>query len=209
MKIISIVASKGGVGKTTVSNVIAGSLANAGSNVALLDTDCNQYSSETMSFSDLLPYPVLTIKTPGELNKVIKQKEYDYVVIDTAPHAHDSDMFIHILNSSDTVIGITRPYPNDVLAFEKIMLPALNRIPKAQKAILINQRAHIQSSIQKAAEELIEERLGCEIEILDTVMHSRAAYAAIGYFESDDKTDKKRIEETAKLTEELKKKGMV
>ena len=209
MEIISIVASKGGVGKTTVSNVIAGMLNASGKSVALLDTDCNQYSSETTSFSDLLSYPVITVPSAAKFNELIKTSEYDFIVIDTAPHAHDSDLFIHILSHSDVVIGVTRPLPNDALAFEKIMLPVLGKITKPKKVVLINQRNHIQSAIQQAAEELIHEKIGSEISILNTVLHSRASYAAIGYFEVDGKADRKRIEETNRLQEELQKKGII
>lgn len=208
MKVIAVVASKGGVGKTTVSNVIAGLLADAGQSVELWDTDCNQYSSETMAFSDLLPYSVITVSTISELGAAGKNSSSDFVVIDTAPHAHDSELFVHILNKADAVVGITRPLPNDVLAFEKIMLPLLGKVNKP-KALLINQRAHIQSAIQSAAEELIQDRIGGDIPVLNTKLHSRASYAAIGYFETDDKADKKRLEETQGLGRELKERGIL
>lgn len=209
MKIISIVASKGGVGKTTISNVVAGILSELGKSVVLLDADCNQYSSETMSFSDLLPYPVEPVETKQKLDEVIKKGSYDFAVIDTAPHSHDSDLFIHILNNSDSIIGVTRPLPNDVLAFEKIMLPVLGQMSKPRKVLLLNQQSHIQSAIQSAAQDLIKERLSDQIDTLATALFTRAAYAAIGYFEIDEKSDKKKIIETKKLAEELQQKGIL
>lgn len=208
MKVIAVVASKGGVGKTTVSNVLAGLLADSGEKVYVLDTDCNQYSSETMSFSELLNYPVLTVPDSKSLHQQLKNNQAGYVVIDTAPHSHDSDFFIQILNAANLIIGVTRPLPNDVLAFEKIMLPVLSKIKKP-KALLINQRNHIQSGIQKESENLITERIGTEIELLETSFHHRASYAAIGYFEEDPKADKKRLEETKQLFEELKNKELL
>lgn len=209
MKVISVVASKGGVGKTTVSNVLAGLINDNGQNVELWDTDCNQYSSETMSFSDLLPYEVLTVSDQKQFDDALKNSQSDCIVIDTAPHAHDTSLFVHILNASNVIIGVTRPLPNDVLAFEKIMLPLLGKIKKPIKALLINQRSHIQSAIQKAAEELLIDRVSDSIQILDTKLHTRASYASIGYFEIDDKADKKRLEETADLEKELKDKGIL
>lgn len=68
MKILAVVASKGGVGKTTVSNVLAGLIAESGRNVELWDTDCNQYSAETMAFSELLSYDVVTFEKEGAFN---------------------------------------------------------------------------------------------------------------------------------------------
>jgi len=208
MKIIAVAASKGGVGKTTVSNVLAGLLSEEGFNVELWDTDCNQYSSETMSFSNLLPYKVRTVPTSKELEKLLKNSQEDYIVIDTAPHSHDSELFIKILNSTDLVIGITRPLPNDILAFEKIMLPVLGKT-KSQKALLINQRNHIQSAIQKESENLIKERISPEIYVLETALHNRASYAAIGYFETDAQIDKKRIDETNLFFNELRNKDFL
>lgn len=208
MKVIAVVASKGGVGKTTVSNVLAGLLAGEGKRVEVWDTDCNQYSSETMSFSDLLNYPVVTVPSALELQAKIKAKSTDYAVIDTAPHSHDSDLFVHILNAADVIIGVTRPLPNDALAFEKIMVPILAKQNKPT-AVLINQRNHIRSAIQNEAENLVNERIGSEIQILDTALHNRASYAAIGYFEEDPKADAKRIEETKNLFQELQDKGLL
>jgi chromosome partitioning protein len=205
---IAVVASKGGVGKTTVSNVLAGLVAASGRSVELWDTDCNQFSAETMSFSDLLQYPVITLENETAFNGRVKESRADFVIVDTAPHAHDTALFAHILRQADAVIGVTRPLPNDVLAFEKIMLPLLGRIEKP-KALLVNQRSHIQSSIQQAAEELIRDRIGSELHTLKTPLHSRASYAAIGYFEADEKADKKRNEETASLEKELKEKGIL
>jgi cellulose biosynthesis protein BcsQ len=203
MRVISVVASKGGVGKTTVSNVIAGILAEGNLSVELWDTDCNQYSAETMAFSELLPYQVKTVANERDFDEALNQCQVDNVVIDTAPHAHDTELFIHILKQSDVIIGVTRPLPNDVLAFEKIMLPLLGQIKAPQKALVINQRSHIQSSIQQAAEELVQERISGGIQVLETRLHTRAAYASIGYFETDAKTDKKKIDETTALKREL------
>jgi cellulose biosynthesis protein BcsQ len=208
MKVISVVASKGGVGKTTVSNVISGLLVEDGFNVELWDTDCNQYSSETMSFSNLLDYEVLTVPDTKTLKELLNSSTSDYVVIDTAPHSHDSELFIQILNATDLVIGITRPLPNDVFAFEKIMLPVLSKT-KSKKTLLINQRNHIQSSIQKESEDLIKNRINSEINVLNTALHNRASYAAIGYFETDSKIDKKRIDEAKALYQELKSKDLL
>ena len=207
MQVIAVVASKGGVGKTTVSNVLAGLISPAGK-VELWDTDCNQYSSETMSFSDLLSYPVVTVPDVKEFTGRLKTTQADFIVVDTAPHSHDSDLFIQILNSADLIVGVTRPLPNDALAFEKIMLPVLSKI-KTKKVLLLNQRNHIRSAIQNEAEGLINDRIGSEIEVLETALHHRASYAAIGYFEEDAKSDKKRIEESQKLLEELKENGLL
>ncbi len=206
--IISVVASKGGVGKTTVSNVIATLLSSDGFIVELLDTDCNQYSSETMGFSGLLNYEVKTIPTVKELKNFLTNSKSDYVVIDTAPHSHDSDLFIQILNTSDLIIGVTRPLPNDVFAFEKIMLPVLSKF-NGKKALLINQRNHIQSAIQKESENLLIERINPEIEVLKTAFHTRASFASIGYFEADEKLDKKKNDEANALYQELKTKGLI
>jgi len=207
VQVIAVVASKGGVGKTTVSNVLAGLLSPIGK-VELWDTDCNQYSSETMSFSDLLSYPVVTVPDLLSFSQGLKSNSSDYIIIDTAPHSHDSDLFVKILTSADLIVGVTRPLPNDALAFEKIMLPALSKI-KTKKVLLLNQRNHIRSAIQNEAENLIHDRIGSEIDVLETALHHRASYAAIGYFEEDAKADKKRLEETANLLDELKAKELL
>jgi len=211
-KLISIVASKGGVGKTTVSAVLGDALAKK-YKVAVLDCDCNQYSIEAIGEAGLVNFDYSTIENSKDFKSIISElkHEYDYIIFDTAPHSHTEELFLDILEASDTVIGVTQPSPNDVLAFHKIMLNLLSESlkykPEQKQFLLINKVENIASDIQNQSFGLISEHLKNELIVLDTQWHSRAAFKSHGYFKEDEKKDKKKIKEVKNLIKELKEKG--
>jgi cellulose biosynthesis protein BcsQ len=211
-KIISIVASKGGVGKTTVSSVLAEELSK-NFKVAVFDCDCDQYSIEAVSSSGLLNFNFMTIENEVELKDAIKnfKNEFDYIICDTAPHSHMSSFFLDILKTSDTVIGVTQPSPNDILAFEKIMLNVLDASrelsPRQRQFLLVNRVENIQSDIQKQSFELINDLLANKLNTLTSKLHNRAAFKSHGYFSVDQSKDVKKIKEVQSLVKELLDKG--
>lgn len=207
--IISLVASKGGVGKTTVSAVLGDEFAKTGK-TAVLDCDCDQYSIEGIGKAELVNFDYVKVEDSDDLMNAINhlKREYDYIICDTAPHSHTEKFFLDILKTSDAVIGVTQPAPTDILAFHKIMLNILKTAhdfnPKQKQLLLINRVENIASDIQKQSLELIDNLLADGISKLNTVFHNRAAFKAHGYFAEDPKKDKKKIEEVQTLVDELR-----
>lgn len=207
-KIIGSVASKGGVGKTTILACIASELAK-NFRVAVFDCDNDQHSILELTKSNLLGFDYLEIKNEEEFKKAIKavSKDYDYIFCDTAPHSHTDAFFLEIISSCDTVIGLTQPAPTDVLAFNKIMVNVLDESKKElteqKQFLLVNIVEHVNSDIQKESFKLIDELFAERINVLNTRMHRRASFKAHGYFPEDPVKDKKKIIEVDNLVKEL------
>lgn len=94
MSIISLANSKGGAGKTTVAELIVGTVARAGHRVAVIDADYNEtLATWVRGFS--LPVDVHTELDEDKLFKLAADldTEYDLVVIDTAGAAGRSTLF--------------------------------------------------------------------------------------------------------------------
>ena len=84
MHTISIASIKGGVGKTTLSLLVAAEMALEGYKVALLDCDLNQHA---VAFGEKSSIPNLTVIGAVDENNVLKhlqaaQKDHDLAIID-------------------------------------------------------------------------------------------------------------------------------
>ena len=142
-KIITIAQHKGGAGKTTLSTQIAATLSQDGAHVLLIDADPQGSSTEwfearehTLGDSNTITHTKLQ---GWRLMKDIKSfaNEYDYVIIDTPPHA-ESESSISIRHADLVIIPI-QPSPLDiwasaptlklVLSEKRPLLIVLNRVP--------------------------------------------------------------------------------
>ena len=119
--IIALVHQKGGVGKTTLSINIAGTLAKKGKKVLYVDADPQgsaldwaEARQEPSLFSMVgLPKAVIH-KEVGNLSK-----DYDYVIIDGPPRV--SDVTKSILLASDVALIPIQPSPYDVWAAKEVI----------------------------------------------------------------------------------------
>lgn len=87
MKVISVVNTKGGAGKSTIAVNLAIELANQGKRVIIFDTDGNQKSSfvaieERNKNSKLNEVAVVPIPSASIYRDVQKYESFDYVVMD-------------------------------------------------------------------------------------------------------------------------------
>lgn len=87
MKVISVVNTKGGAGKSTIAINLAIELANLGKKVVIFDTDGNQQSSfttieERNENSKLSAVSVIPIPSASIYRDVQKYDSFDYVIID-------------------------------------------------------------------------------------------------------------------------------
>jgi chromosome partitioning protein len=95
MSIITVATSKGGAGKTTVAQLIAGRVVEKGYRVAVIDADYNHSLSDWLRRFETYP---ITVETELDETKIIPLAErlaetHDLVVIDTAGAATQATVF--------------------------------------------------------------------------------------------------------------------
>lgn len=109
MKTVSMLAQKGGTGKTTLAIHLAVEAVGSGSRLLIVDVD-PQGSATTWWRRRHAETPDLVACTGEELGDVLgtaKAKGYDLVVIDSAPHS--SEVAFECVRRSDLVCIPTRP----------------------------------------------------------------------------------------------------
>ena len=89
-KIIAVANQKGGVGKSTVSMLLAGTLARADYKVLVVDSDPQGTASQWSSTSDTSVFPASVISLAGMGSKLHREvqkhvENYDLVIIDCPP----------------------------------------------------------------------------------------------------------------------------
>ncbi|MCC5986019.1 MAG: ParA family protein [Rhodobacteraceae bacterium] len=95
MSIITIATSKGGAGKTTLAQLIGGTIAERGYTVAMIDADYNHSLSDWVR--TFATYPI-TVESELDETKIIPLAErlsdtHDLVIIDTAGAATQATVF--------------------------------------------------------------------------------------------------------------------
>lgn len=146
-KVITIAQHKGGAGKTTLSAQLASVLSSSGANVLVIDVDPQ---------GSLTEWHKMRCQTLGRKNKITlfqtqgwkmirelprMQREFDFIIIDTPPHA-ESEASIAI-RLADLVLMPMQPSPLDVWACaptiklivseKKPLMLVMNRVPAKSK----------------------------------------------------------------------------
>lgn len=121
MKIIAIVAQKGGVGKTTVSQCLAVEALRQGLATALIDADPQRSATEWGEQRDAIGIDAPSVIPLGSksLSSIVvdlKKRGALFVVIDTPPHS--APAINAALDVSTGAVMVTRPNPMDVRALE-------------------------------------------------------------------------------------------
>ncbi len=119
--VIAFVNGKGGVGKTTLSLMVAAALRNVGHNATIEDRD---------------PQASATVLAPN-LGVPISGKG-DIVIIDTAPRL-DHPPTIDAIRHADKVVVVSSPSPADLsTTVETARLISIHRLPENPTRILFN-----------------------------------------------------------------------
>ncbi len=116
MKTVTVLAQKGGTGKTTLSIHLAVLAAVNGKKVVIADIDPQQSASVWRNRRDKENPAVYPIE-PQALHKTIASYEesgLDLLVIDTAPHSHDES--IVAAQAADFILIPSRPAILDLAA---------------------------------------------------------------------------------------------
>jgi chromosome partitioning protein len=179
-KIISIGNQKGGVGKSTVTMQLAGSLARRGKKVLVVDADEQATATRWASMSEDTPFPATVVglaaagaKLHRELQKFVDQ--YDFILVDCPPSVSAATPQSAFL-VSDLVLIPTRPSLADIWAVQETIklverAKAINE--GIQTAILLNARQP-NTQLGRDAEEILA---AFDAHLLTTTLHMRQAYA--------------------------------
>lgn len=121
MKVIAVLAQKGGVGKTTVSQCLAVEALRQGLPAAIIDTDPQKSATEWGEQREAAEIDAPAVISIGSksLRSVIKDLQgrgAELIVIDTPPHS--APAINAALEVSTGAAMVTRPNPMDVRALE-------------------------------------------------------------------------------------------
>ena len=121
MKVIAVCSSKGGVGKTTVSQCLAVEALRQGIPAAIIDTDPQKSAAEWGEQREAaeLDAPAVIALGSESLATIVAdlaKRDAGLVVIDTPPHS--APAINAALDVSTGAVMVTRPNPMDVRALE-------------------------------------------------------------------------------------------
>ena len=205
--IIGITNLKGGVGKSTLTQNLAVSLAHRGYKICILDTDMGQRSSMKWAAQrgeDVPAIPVLGT----EADNVIKdakehEKHYDIVLIDGSPQLELAQ--VKTLTASDLVLVPVSPSALDIWSMQQFM--GKYEQVKAVKGdsihgfIILNKFSG-KTRLDKEVTEALDS-LG--LKVLDSKIADRVAYreAPINGLGVSEMKNEKAREEVSLLTDEV------
>ena len=170
--VITIVAQKGGAGKTTVATNLAVEAARAGRKTLILDTDPQGSAVTWHDFRDL-PYPEVRTSIPSRLVREIGSagdQGFDLIVCDTAGHTDTS--MLAAARMARLVIVPCRPQAVDMATIA--MTLDVCQMAQTPPAILFN-AAPTRGHRQVDAARSMFSNVG--IAILPVILRQRAAYA--------------------------------
>ena len=131
MLVLSVLARKGGTGKSTAVRCLAVEALKAGRRVVILDADpqptCHRWGQRRVAMG--VSVPLVVVPSPGGIASQIegfRAQGVDIVLIDTPPTA--TPAVNAALDSSSGVIVITRPNPEDLESVQESL-----RVAGAQK----------------------------------------------------------------------------
>lgn len=179
-KIISIGNQKGGVGKTTTTMQLAGSLARRGAKVLVVDADEQATATRWSVMNEETPFPATVVglsasgsKLHREIQKFVDQ--YDYILVDCPPSVSAPTPQSAFL-VSDLVVIPTRPSLADIWAVQETLklVERAEAINEGIKTVILLNAKQPNTSLGRDAAEILS---GFNVALLKTTFHLRQAYA--------------------------------
>jgi chromosome partitioning protein len=143
-KIIAVVNQKGGAGKTTLTMLLAGSLADRGKRVLVADADVQNTALHWSGMGS--GFPAQVVDYSGEENKLHKAlrkraEEFDFILIDSPPAA-TAPITASALRCAHLALVPVIPSPLDLWASVRIreaITLARNKNPQLEARLVVNQ----------------------------------------------------------------------
>ncbi len=175
LQVISVVAEKGGVGKTTLALTLAVAAVQAGRKVAVFDLDPQATAAQwTDRRENEFPWVVATPATRLDAAmENAKGQGVDFVVIDTPPHAGTDA--VEAARRSDLVLVPVEPHLYTLETLPK--LGNLLNLAGGTPALFVVCKAAIQGKEGKDAAAYIKEQ---GFDVCPVTLHLRAAHRHAG-----------------------------
>jgi chromosome partitioning protein len=170
---------KGGVGKSVLSMVLAGTLSTFGKKVLVVDADRQGTATQSArSAPEDRPFPATVIglaHAQGKLHQLVRPMidDYDYIIIDCPPSAHEPATQSALL-ISDVCLVPLQPTPADLWATQAMveLITRARGLNPTLKALAVANRV-TRSTL--AREVLAVAREG-DIPLMDTTLGSRTSF---------------------------------
>jgi chromosome partitioning protein len=207
MKVIAVLNQKGGAGKTTIATHLARALQLDGAGVLLVDSDPQGSARDWAAVREDQPMPVVGLDRPTIERdlKSVARKDFNFIVIDGAPQAHD--LAVSAMKAADFVLIPVQPSPYDIWATADLVDLVKQRIEltdgKLKAAFVVN-RAIKGTRLSAEVAEALD---GYGLPILQTRITQRVIYpstAAGGTTVLDQDPDGEASEEIRALTREVR-----
>jgi len=185
-KIIAVTGSKGGVGKSTVSLLLAWEFSRQGYSIGLIDADIQGSSISAKVLNPDAPFQVekaIDRRELWEKSKKFSDDGIDFVIVDTNPRSSFEDPLVSemLATLSDLTLVLSRPSPRDLKAQIKF---AEMLISKAAGSVrLLWNFVQPRTATHKAGMPEGESLLG--IKALKSYLSSRISFQDVGFDESD------------------------
>lgn len=209
-KIIAVVNQKGGVGKSSISMLLAAELAKRGYRTMVADCDAQATSASwALAAPDNAPFPAAVVnlapyaeKTHRELQKQLDN--YDFILVDCPPSIEAMAPQSALLVANLAIIPLP-PAPPDIWASRgvKTLIERAQAVNESLQAVILPNKV-ARTSLSKAILQKLDE---FGIPLMSTRLHNRTAYqeaVIAGVSVSDLGRDAKAAaEEVTAMTDEV------
>jgi chromosome partitioning protein len=208
MSIITVATSKGGAGKTTLAELIAGTVIDRGHSVAAIDADYNHSLSDWIHSNQRYP---ITVRQQLDETKIIPQAEelsdtHDLLLIDTAGAAMQATIFA--IGCADLVLIPCQLSSSDVIEAAKTKQLVDSAATMTRQSILTRVVLTDFQPKTVIAMHVERELAACGLEILDTRLHRLVAFKEMT-FSGEVPTSGRAGEQVASLVDDIARLGVL